>query len=250
MNFETTEMVFENVLDEAEKESNWRTVESEECDNETMDTVTDETEETKDVTTNQEMLPIDVEMQIQEEIVAEEAADSTVLIPKSYAIPYMSQADYADVPYGKYGTIKSSGCGIVCLAMVASHFKEELVDPAELAKQFGRYNTAQGSSWSLFEDAAETLELNFQEQTGSWSKVREALENNQVVICSQGPGIFTNGGHYIVLSRLKSDGKVIVLDPNSANVRKNSLADEFCDGFEENQITKSAKQYWIFTSKY
>ena len=86
--FETTEMVFENVLDEAEKESNWRTVESEECDNETMDTVTDETEETKDVTTNQEMLPIDVEMQIQEEIVAEEAADSTVLIPKSYAIPF------------------------------------------------------------------------------------------------------------------------------------------------------------------
>ena len=166
---ETAEIVFENILDAAEKESSWNAIEAQECANETVDTATDEMEETKDVAA-------EVEVQIQEEIVDEETTTSTVCIPKSYAIPYMSQADYADVPYGKYGTIKSSGCGIVCLAMVASHFKEELVDPAELAKQFGRYNTAQGSSWSLFEDASKELGLKFQEQTGlAWGGVSPPL---------------------------------------------------------------------------
>ena len=165
-------------------------------------------------------------------------------------IPLMDQGDYDDVKYGRYGTVANSGCGIVCLAMAATYLTDEWQDPVDLADRFGRYNTSEGSAWSLFEDAAEVLGFGFQEQTGSWKVAKEALENGQLVICSQRNGLFTNGGHYILLGNITDDGKVMVFDPNGGNWEKNqTMKDGFGYGFSEEQITKSAKQYWIFSEK-
>ena len=165
-------------------------------------------------------------------------------------IPLMDQGDYDDVKYGRYGTVANSGCGIVCLAMAATYLTDEWQDPVDLADRFGRYNTSEGSAWSLFEDAAEVLGFGFQEQTGSWKVAKEALENGQLVICSQRNGLFTNGGHYILLGNITDDGKVMVFDPNGGNWDKNqTMKDGFGYGFSEEQITKSAKQYWIFSEK-
>ena len=165
-------------------------------------------------------------------------------------IPLMDQGDYDDVKYGRYGTVANSGCGIVCLAMAATYLTDEWQDPVDLADRFGRYNTSEGSAWALFEDAAEVLGFGFQEQTGSWKVAKEALENGQLVICSQRNGLFTNGGHYILLGNITDDGKVMVFDPNGGNWDKNqTMKDGFGYGFSEEQITKSAKQYWIFSEK-
>ena len=165
-------------------------------------------------------------------------------------IPLMDQGDYDDVKYGRYGTVANSGCGIVCLAMAATYLTDEWQDPVDLADRFGRYNTSEGSAWSLFEDAAEVLGFGFQEQTGSWKVAKEALENGQLVICSQRNGLFTNGGHYILLGNITDAGKVMVFDPNGGNWEKNqTMKDGFGYGFSEEQITKSAKQYWIFSEK-
>ena len=171
-------------------------------------------------------------------------------VEKISFIPLMDQGDYDDVKYGRYGTVANSGCGIVCLAMAATYLTDEWQDPVDLADRFGRYNTSEGSAWSLFEDAAEVLGFGFQEQTGSWKVAKEALENGQLVICSQRNGLFTNGGHYILLGNITDDGKVMVFDPNGGNWDKNqTMKDGFGYGFSEEQITKSAKQYWIFSEK-
>ena len=50
--------------------------------------------------------------------------------------------------------------------------------------------------------------------------IQEALEANIPIICIMGPGDFTDGGHFIVLSGWE-DGKIRINDPNStANSEK------------------------------
>ena len=41
------------------------------------------------------------------------------------------------------------------------------------------------------------------------------LEKKQPVICSMKPGDFTTTGHFIVLTGLTEDGKLMLNDPNS-----------------------------------
>ena len=165
-------------------------------------------------------------------------------------VPLFNQGDYPNVPYGNYGSIASHGCGIVSLAMVATYLTDEFHSPVDLAKRFGHYNTERGSYWSLFEDTSKVLGLGFQEQTYSWSKVKDALANGQVVVALQGRGLFTGGGHYIVLTGLTEDGKIMVNDPNGNNWMKDKVMIEgFMNGFTDQQITENGGPYWIYDKK-
>ena len=171
-------------------------------------------------------------------------------VEKIKFVPLLNQGDYGHVKYGSHGTVKSSGCGIVCLAMAGTYLSDEEQSVEDLAKRFGGYNTPDGSAWSLFEDVAEYMGIGFQEQTGDWETAKAALENGQLVICSQKKGLFTNGGHFILLRRVTEADKVIVFDPNGGNWDKNETMKEgFKNGFSEEQIYKTAKQYWIFSEK-
>ena len=44
---------------------------------------------------------------------------------------------------------------------------------------------------------------------------KPALEARKVLICKVGPGDFTSGGHFIVVTKLLPNNKVEVRDPNS-----------------------------------
>lgn len=166
------------------------------------------------------------------------------------SVPLYNQLDYPHIQYGCCGTVASHGCGITCLAMVASYLLDEEYTPDELAKQFGDYNTSEGSLWVLFEDSAKELGLKLQERTHDTSKVMEALANGQVVISIQDYGIFTDSGHFIVLVGLTSDGKIIVNDPNGRNYTKNeTMVEGFRNGFTESQVFNAGKAYWIYEKK-
>ena len=171
-------------------------------------------------------------------------------------IPLYAQTDY-DIPYGTYGNISSGGCGLVSVWMVATYMNDELYDIEDLAVQFGSYHVRNaGSKWSLIKDSAEVLgiEMDLSDSPNgewySWSKVREALENGQPVICLQKKSIFTGGGHFIVLTGITEDGRILVNDPNAHNWTKNAtMADGFANGFTESQIRAGACAYWIYAAK-
>ena len=60
-------------------------------------------------------------------------------------------------------------------------------------------------------------------QLTNWSEdtLKSELSAGHPIICSMGPGDFTNQGHFIVLSGLTEEGKVLINDPNSKiNSRK------------------------------
>ena len=165
-------------------------------------------------------------------------------------IPLLNQCDYPETQYGDYGTIKSHGCGIVSIAMVTSYLTDTFQNPVELAKQFGDYNTPSGSYWNLFEESASYFGIDTPQQTYIWTEVESALKQGQPVICLQSRGLFTSSGHFIVLTGINENGKIIVNDPNGENWEKNQeLIEGFKHGFTKEQICDEGGPFWIYQKK-
>lgn len=172
-------------------------------------------------------------------------------------VPLYNQGDY-NIRYGTYGNVASGGCGLVSVWMIAEYYNDELYDIGELAVEFGGYHVRNaGSSWAIFQGTAEALGLpliasdaNYGEWY-DWDKVIEALEDGNPVVCLQRAGIFTGGGHFIVLTGITEDGKILVNDPNGYNWAKNAtMVEGFANGFTPEQIRAAGIAYWIYGDKY
>lgn len=167
-------------------------------------------------------------------------------------MPYYAQADYPTVPFHS-GTIKSSGCGITSMAMVASLLKRETITPpmlAEMANEDVSYNTVQ--SHKAINKFAEYYELGEVEEMGGPSKnccgnkdydldyIKEKIAANCPVIVSVTGG--SGGGHYIALYG-SGKGGVFVYDPGSRSKYAESLKN---DGSDWKEVFSNAKHIWIF----
>lgn len=161
-------------------------------------------------------------------------------------IPHYLQTDYGNIPYGG-GSIASSGCGPTSFAMVASYLTGKTITPVDAVSWCGNsyYKPGVGTYWSYFAAAASHSGCGSVTQTSDPNAVLKALSQGRPVISSQGPGLFTRGGHFIVLRGLTSSGKVLVNDPNDSQ-SKNYINREF-DMMSEIHATASA--YWIFDKK-
>lgn len=158
-------------------------------------------------------------------------------------IPHYLQTDYSSIPYGG-GSIASSGCGPTSFAMIASYLTGTTITPADAVAWCGNayYAPGAGTYWSYFQAASDHFGCGTVTQTTDANAVLQALSQGCPVISSQGPGLFTSGGHFIVLRGVTSSGKVLVNDPND-NDQKNYINREF-DMMSE--IHATSKQYWIF----
>ncbi|MBQ6545961.1 MAG: C39 family peptidase [Lachnospiraceae bacterium] len=113
-----------------------------------------------------------------------------------------------------------SGCGPTSLAMVGLGLTgdTETFDPlavARFAVREGCYEDGVGTSWALFSEGAEMLGLRVHMVAPVENAVRDFLDSGNPVICSVGPGDFTEAGHFIVLTAIDADGNVTVRDPVS-----------------------------------
>lgn len=118
------------------------------------------------------------------------------------------------------------GCGPTSLSMVATgltgntSFTPKYV--ADMSVNMGYYVDEVGTDWTLMTAGASELGINSAQLT-NWSEdtLKSELSAGHPIICSMGPGEFTNQGHFIVLSGLTEEGKVLINDPNSKiNSRK------------------------------
>lgn len=161
-------------------------------------------------------------------------------------IPHYLQTDYGNIPYGG-GSIASSGCGPTSFAMIASYLTGTTITPVDAVSWCGNsyYMPGVGTYWSYFAAAANHFGCGSVTQTSDPNAVLRALSQGHPVISSQRPGLFTSGGHFIVLRGVTAGGKVLVNDPNDS-VSKNYINREF-DMMSE--IHATANAYWIFDSK-
>ena len=161
-------------------------------------------------------------------------------------IPHYLQTDYGNIPYGG-GSIATSGCGPTSFAMIASYLTGKTITPVDAVSWCGNsyYKPGVGTYWSYFAAAASHFGCGSVTQTNDPNRVLKALSEGHPVISSQSAGLFTRGGHFIVLRGVTASGKVLVNDPNDG-ASKNYINREF-DMMSEIHATASA--YWIFDKK-
>lgn len=155
------------------------------------------------------------------------------------------QDDYSE-PYGN-GTIADTGCGPTCFAMIASDYLGRQVTPVDAIAWCGNtyYVSGKGTSWAYFAAAAGHFNLpcTVVDLGNNINAAVDQLRNGNLVISSQGPGIFTSGGHFIVLSSVDANGGIKVRDPNKNNAVNKGYENRT---FTASEINASGKNYWAF----
>lgn len=161
--------------------------------------------------------------------------------PMYEEIPLYNQLDYPHIPYSQ-GSVATSGCGITCLAMIASYMLQEEYLPDELALA---YNASADNNVSRMENAAKDLGLKFEKVYGFTNNIMPLLKEGKTMIALMNKNsIFTNYGHFIVLNGMTEDGKIRVLDPNGANYEL--YPEEFENGFEWGRVCVGFGGAWVF----
>lgn len=162
---------------------------------------------------------------------------------KAQKIPQLLQWDkrWGYMAYGD-DNIALSGCAPTCLSMVIigltgkTEMTPDVVGTYAMDHSYYVYGT--GTNWEIM--TAGSLDFGIQGEIiqPTEAAVAEALQAGKPVICSMGPGDFTYGGHFIVLTGME-DGQIRINDPNS-KVRSEKLWDF---GTIQDQI----KGLWAFT---
>lgn len=154
-------------------------------------------------------------------IVAYNGAEKTpnVNVGEYAGLTYYSQLDnrWRYNMYSSVGdssqTIGTSGCGPTSAAMVVSSIKGNITPDqmANLYTQYGYRSTNQGTYWSAFKWTADVFNIGYSECYKLDDAVAK-LKDNHYIIASCNQGLFTYGGHFIVLSGVEGD-YIKVYDP-------------------------------------
>ena len=165
-------------------------------------------------------------------------------IPKD--VPLYDQRKYTKVVYGP-GAVANYGCGISCAAMAISYYTGYEVTPGYLGEHYDiRGLSFQQRMLKALDDFNVEVVAEYYGKK-EWPKVYEALEEGYMVISLQATGLFTASSHFLLLTGLTEDGKVLVNDPNGMNYKRNvrDLKDGFANGFEPNLITNGGGNYYV-----
>lgn len=195
------------------------------------------------------------------------------LLGECTGLTYYSQADsrWANKPYtvtnSKSQTMKSSACGPTSAAMVVSSSKGAIL-PTTMAQLFvdnGYRTKNNGTAWACWPFIADYFDFNEYYTTTSFSTMSDYLKTDKdkdgiadyFVVASVGNGLFTTGGHYIVLVA-DNNSTITVYDPylyngkfDTASRRAAGVTVSGNSAFvSESSFKKyaNAKQYWIFSN--
>jgi hypothetical protein len=133
-------------------------------------------------------------------------------------VVYYSQFDsrWKDKPYGRQGTVGSSGCGPSTLAIAVSTLSDQTIDPEHMAVwayQNGYKCEGNGSYHSLIPEGAAHFGLTVDYAgVGDAQKIVDALSSGKLVGAIMSSGHFTSGGHFICLRGVTAEGKILVAD--------------------------------------
>ena len=134
-------------------------------------------------------------------------------------LTYYSQIDnrWSNKPYtscGNYSqTIGSSGCGPTCASMIVTATKGTITPDtmSDLFVRYGYRSSNNGTYFSAFRFVADTFNIEYQE-TYRLDDAVNLLRNNHYVVVSCANGLFTTGGHFIVLVGIDGD-TIKIYDP-------------------------------------
>ena len=142
------------------------------------------------------------------------------LLGSYQGLTYYSQADsrWANTMYSSIGdrsqTMKSSACGPTSAAMVVSSSKGTILPTtmANLAVDNGYRTAGNGTAWAYYPFVADYFGFSDYANISNLDTAINYLRQGYYVVTSVGSGLFTTGGHYIVLVGI--DGNTLqIYDP-------------------------------------
>lgn len=141
-------------------------------------------------------------------------------------------------------TIATSGCGPTSMAMVLNYYVDESITPIQtsiFALENNHRTRYDGTSWAYFEDMANEYDLEFL-QTASSVEALEWMNTQEdpLVICSMGPGLWTSAGHFILLWDVEN-GVAHINDP--ASTKQSRTENSY------NYMASQCKQYFCFNKE-
>lgn len=109
--------------------------------------------------------------------------------------------------------IGTSGCGPTCASMVVTATKGTITPPemGDLFVKYGYRSADNGTYFSAFRFVADTFNIGYQEAYKLDDAVN-LLRNNHYVVVSCANGLFTTGGHFILLTGIDGD-TISIYDP-------------------------------------
>lgn len=134
-------------------------------------------------------------------------------------LTYYSQVDFKWKNYkysainNKSQTIGTSGCGPTAAAMIVSSIRGTITPP-EMGDYFVKYgyrSANNGTYWSAMKWTADVFNIDYKE-TSNLDTVVKLLNDNYYVIAICDEGLFTYGGHFIVLTGVEGN-HIKVYDP-------------------------------------
>ena len=141
---------------------------------------------------------------------------------------YWSQWDseWGSQPYTSTGnknqTMRSSACGPSSYAIVASSLLNKEILPIDIANKSvadGFRTADDGTDHRMFGDYAQKDGLRMHNLNKDFNEIKKYIEEGGTVIVNGKDSIdstpATSGGHFYVIAGVTSEGKFIVLDPNS-----------------------------------
>ena len=146
-------------------------------------------------------------------------------------------------------TVADSGCGFTSVAMILTYLTGSEITPTSVVNRYkdSYFQPGSGMRHSLAIQIANDYNLSVS-STNSASSVVNALKEGRVVL-ARGPesgysgGLFSSGGHFIVLRGIDDSGKIYVNNPNYYR------QDENTQGFTINQIDAWATNYWTYAAR-
>ena len=148
---------------------------------------------------------------------------------------YYNQYNYKSVPYPSAtrpsATVSSSGCGVCCMCMVVEGLTGEDAPPSMMAQysiSVGARSADGTDMRRLGQAAADRWGLTYR-TSDDIGDVIEAVKRGGMVIANVGgdrsgyKGLFSNGGHYVVVVG-ETSGKLIVWDSGQYEGKYSTLA--------------------------
>ncbi len=200
----------------------------------------EEVSEGQDISTKEEIesteaeekeLELEPDAQVEQENISYDGTNTgngQNLLGAYQGLTYYSQADsrWANVMYSSIGdrsqTMKSSACGPTSAAMVVSSSKGSILPTtmASLAVDNGYRTAGNGTAWAYYSFVADYFGFNEYHSTSNFNAMLNYLKTDNdhdgnadyYIIASCGSGLFTTGGHYIVLVA-DNNGTISVFDP-------------------------------------
>jgi len=166
-------------------------------------------------------------------------------------VVYFNQFDprWANIPFGRSGTIGTSGCGPTSLAMIVASLRDSSITPVEVARWTvanGFRAEGNGSYRTLMTHGGRHYGLNVEPIGRDARRLVEALQEGKLAIAIMSRGHFTRGGHYIVLRGVTADGQILVADSGSVS-RSNRTWPLSIIVNEASRSNAAGGPFWVFS---